>query len=70
MKTISEIIDVLDDVDNDISEMNQIPIDKINLLRMKINEIVDLLDDMSNTYGDECMHTDADEYDDDDEIEY
>jgi hypothetical protein len=70
MKTIKELIDVLDDVDDNISEMNQIPLDKINLVRMKIDELIDLLDDFSNIYGDECIYSDEDEYDDDDEINY
>lgn len=70
MKTIKDIIDVLDDVDDNISEMNQIPLDKINLARMKIDELIELLDDFSNIYGDECIYSDEDEYDDDDEINY
>ncbi len=61
MKTITELINVLDEVDDNIAEMNQIPSEKINLVRLKINEIVELLDDLSNEYGDEYI-------DEDDEI--
>lgn len=68
MKTITELINVLDEVDDNIAEMNQIPSEKINLVRLKINEIVELLDDLSNEYGDEYI--DEDDYNEDDEIEY
>lgn len=66
MKTITELINVLDEVDDNIAEMNQIPSEKINLVRLKINEIVELLDDLSNEYGDEYI--DEDDYNEDDEI--
>lgn len=68
MKTITELINVLDEVDDNIAEMNQIPSEKINLVRLKINEIVELLDDLSNEYGDEYI--DEDDYNEDDELEY
>lgn len=68
MKTISEIIENLDEIDDTIEEMHQIPSDKINLVRMKINEIVEILDDLSNEYGDEYI--DDNDYNEDDDIEY
>ena len=68
MKTITELINVLDEVDDNIAEMNQIPSEKINLVRLKINEIVELLDDLSNEYGDEYI--DEDDYIEEDELEY
>jgi transcription termination factor NusB len=68
MKTITELINTLDEVDDNIVEMNQIPLEKINLVRLKINEIIELLDDYSNEYGDEYI--DEDDYNEDDEIEY
>lgn len=68
MKTITELINVLDEVDDNIAEMNQIPSEKINLVRLKINEIVELLDDLSNEYGDEYI--DEDDYNEDDEIDF
>ena len=68
MKTITELINILDEVDDNIAEMNQIPSEKINLVRLKINEIVELLDDLSNEYGDEYI--DEDDYNEDDDIDY
>jgi hypothetical protein len=68
MKTITELINVLDEVDDNIAEMNQIPSEKINLVRLKINELVELLDDLSNEYGDEYI--DDNDYNEDDDIEY
>ena len=68
MKTITELINILDEVDDNIAEMNQIPSEKINLVRLMINEIVELLDDLSNEYGDEYI--DEDDYNEDDDIDY
>lgn len=68
MKTITELINILDEVDDNIAEMNQIPSEKINLVRLKINEIVELLDDLSNEYGDEYI--DENDYNEDDDIDY
>jgi transcription termination factor NusB len=68
MKTISEIIENLDEIDDNIEEMHQIPSEKINLVRLKINEIVEILDDLSNEYGDEYI--DDNDYNEDDDIEY
>lgn len=68
MKTISEIIENLDEIDDNIEEMHQIPSEKINLVRLKINELVELLDDLSNEYGDEYI--DDNDYNEDDDIDY
>jgi hypothetical protein len=66
MITISDLINSLDDVDSFIEEMNQLPEEKINLVRLKINELIELLDDLSTEYGDEHIEDNYDEDNDND----
>jgi hypothetical protein len=66
MITISDLINSLDDVDSFIEEMNQLPEEKINLVRLKVNELIELLDDLSTEYGDEHIEDNYDEDNDND----
>jgi hypothetical protein len=62
-KSISDLLDLLDKVSDDLEEMEHIPQSKINMIQNKIDDIVSDLEECSTEYGDEKIENDEEDED-------
>lgn len=63
--TISDIIEELDKIEEDLDSMQHIPDDKINAIKSALDNVIQELEECSVEYGEEYLDDDEDDEDDD-----
>jgi len=58
--TVSDLIDKLNEVYNDIDNMTQVPSDQRSVISQKLEEIMDALDNWVDEYGNDPEDSDED----------
>ena len=54
-KTISDIIEQLDEIADDLDDFQHVPSNRLNTIKTMIDGVIQELEEISTEYGEECL---------------